>query len=104
MVFAAAASFVASRARGGLDLSLALKERTKNRKINILIPSGFKINRIEIGPKYRSFIEKIRGGEGQHYVIYSVTLPQRKEIIGNIRFFSNVNIPEHAIGPLNAEY
>lgn len=77
---------------------------TKNTKLTLLIPGILTIHDIEISREYISFYKKTSGGRGFSYVVYAVNLPKGKNIEGTIVFFSNVNIPEKAMCPLQIIY
>jgi len=77
---------------------------TKKKKVTFIIPESVKIDEIEISNKYKSFYKAIDGGVGNSYVVYEIDLPKGKTIDGGIIFYSNVNIPEDGVCPLNIYY
>lgn len=78
---------------------------TKNRKLTLSIrPTGQTISDICVSEEYKGFYNEEDGGRGSNYVVLSIDLPKRKKIEGSIVFFSNTEIPEKSLCPLNIIY
>lgn len=78
---------------------------SKNKKLTLSItPTGQTISDICISEEYKGFFNEEDGGCGSSFVVLSVDLPKGKKIEGSIVFFSNTEIPEKSMCPLNISY
>ena len=78
---------------------------TKNRKLTLsIISTDQTINDIYISEEYKCFYNEEDGGRGSNFVVLSINLPKGKKIDGSIVFFSNTEIPEKSMCPLNIIY
>lgn len=75
------------------------------KKVTLIIPGSDAISEINCPPKYKGFFSVLPGGGvGFNYVVLSLDLPAGKMIDGIVTFYSNIEIPEDSMCPLQIIY
>ncbi len=77
---------------------------SNNKKVSLFLPQSVVIDEIQIPEQHKSFYDIKEGGQGYNYVIISINLPKEIIIEGAVTFYSNIEIPEKSMSPLNIIY